>query len=241
METKSFLNPYELLGVTPTSSLKDIKTAYHTISLLCHPDKGGDARDMKAVHAAYKFVRDHLHETDKTIQDFVNEFSEFCNIDQIDSDTITWANIYKECWDISIDQTQTEFDHNAFENNTTESAVVNNLFLPCANLEGYGKYMSDDLEGHSELEFNDEKSIVHYSEPLNIDYLKNRYNNNNEYLVNLLDDYGGYASMFDYRKAFCKYNTIPEHERFKDSVKHSTMSMYEQECALRGLNSSRVC
>lgn len=50
------INPYEFLGVTPQSSLAEIKRNYFRLSLLCHPDKGGHTADMVALQSAYSYV-----------------------------------------------------------------------------------------------------------------------------------------------------------------------------------------
>ena len=57
---KSLINPYQLLGVTINSSLKELKKAYYNMSLLCHPDKGGSNKDMIVVHTAYLYIKTQL-------------------------------------------------------------------------------------------------------------------------------------------------------------------------------------
>lgn len=38
-EDEANIDPYALLGLTPASTEKDIKTAYRKKSLTCHPDR----------------------------------------------------------------------------------------------------------------------------------------------------------------------------------------------------------
>lgn len=45
---------YEVLGVAPTASATEIKSAYRKAARLTHPDHGGDARDFAAVTLAYE-------------------------------------------------------------------------------------------------------------------------------------------------------------------------------------------
>ena len=54
------INPYDLLGVTINSSLKEIKKAYYNLALLCHPDKGGSNNDMIMIHNAYLYVKKQI-------------------------------------------------------------------------------------------------------------------------------------------------------------------------------------
>ena len=52
----SIINPYELLGVDCKSTREDIRKSFKALSLICHPDKGGDAEEMKILHNAYRYV-----------------------------------------------------------------------------------------------------------------------------------------------------------------------------------------
>ncbi|MDO2932765.1 DnaJ domain-containing protein [Paeniglutamicibacter sulfureus] len=49
---------YEVLGVAPTASATEIKSAYRKAARLTHPDHGGDARDFAAVTLAYETLID---------------------------------------------------------------------------------------------------------------------------------------------------------------------------------------
>lgn len=54
------LNPFDLLGMTLDSTPADVRKAFSRLSLLVHPDKGGDARDMHVVKCAYDYVNRQL-------------------------------------------------------------------------------------------------------------------------------------------------------------------------------------
>lgn len=58
--TNIHLNPYDFLGVTPKSSLDDIKKAYYSLALIMHPDKGGSASEMHILKTAYNWIREQI-------------------------------------------------------------------------------------------------------------------------------------------------------------------------------------
>lgn len=49
---------YNLLGVSPTSSVEEIKKAYRKKALEVHPDKGGDVETFKKINEAYEILSD---------------------------------------------------------------------------------------------------------------------------------------------------------------------------------------
>lgn len=51
------LDPFDVLGICPTSSLTDIKRAYKFMLKQTHPDKMGDARYFMLVHEAYESLK----------------------------------------------------------------------------------------------------------------------------------------------------------------------------------------
>lgn len=48
------MTPYEILGVTPSSTLEEIKAAYRRACMTTHPDRGGTPEAFDAVHRAYR-------------------------------------------------------------------------------------------------------------------------------------------------------------------------------------------
>ena len=72
------LNPYEFLGLSPSSSLDELRKAYHDMSLLMHPDKGGSAQEMHILITAYKWIKEQLqYKSDKNYETIQLEFDEF--------------------------------------------------------------------------------------------------------------------------------------------------------------------
>lgn len=54
------INPYEFLGLTVESSPDALRKAYYTMSLSCHPDKGGSQEAMVVLQAAYRYIKDQF-------------------------------------------------------------------------------------------------------------------------------------------------------------------------------------
>lgn len=52
------MNDYQILGVTPSTSMDDVKKAYRTLSRMYHPDniKTGNAEKFKMVKSAYENI-----------------------------------------------------------------------------------------------------------------------------------------------------------------------------------------
>ena len=50
------MNPYEVLGVSPSSSEAAIKKAYRKLAAKHHPDRGGNEEKFKEINEAYSMV-----------------------------------------------------------------------------------------------------------------------------------------------------------------------------------------
>jgi len=50
-------DPYQILKVHPSSKLEDIKQAYIELVKIHHPDKGGDAKEMLKINAAWEQLK----------------------------------------------------------------------------------------------------------------------------------------------------------------------------------------
>ena len=60
------INPYEMLGLTSESTINELTKSYYSMSLLCHPDKGGNTDDMIVIHNAYKYIKKQLENCSNT-------------------------------------------------------------------------------------------------------------------------------------------------------------------------------
>ena len=50
------MNPYQVLGVSPSASLDECKKAMRKLARQYHPDLGGDAEKFCQVNEAYKMI-----------------------------------------------------------------------------------------------------------------------------------------------------------------------------------------
>lgn len=51
-------NPYKILGVTPSMSLKDIRSEYMRLAKIYHPDgSNGDEEMFKKINEAWKMIK----------------------------------------------------------------------------------------------------------------------------------------------------------------------------------------
>jgi hypothetical protein len=51
---------WQLLGLTPRSSIDEARRAYYELARIVHPDRGGNAEDMRVLHEAYRWVYEQL-------------------------------------------------------------------------------------------------------------------------------------------------------------------------------------
>jgi hypothetical protein len=54
------MDVYDMLGVTPTSTIKEVRQSYKRLALICHPDKGGNPTDMRILKSSYDWICDQL-------------------------------------------------------------------------------------------------------------------------------------------------------------------------------------
>lgn len=74
------VNPYDLLGATPNTTPQQVRKAYYALACLCHPDRGGTAEQMCAVHHAYQYVYEQvsLNRDGIDLETLEKEFADFC-------------------------------------------------------------------------------------------------------------------------------------------------------------------
>ena len=85
----SLINPYDLLGFDskqPNISMIELKKQYFMLSLICHPDKGGNNEDMIILKNAYQYIKEQIEGKDEKSKDFKTVEEEFNNFMKEQSD-----------------------------------------------------------------------------------------------------------------------------------------------------------
>lgn len=216
------IDPYLLLGVSPNSEMKELKKSYYQLSLLCHPDKGGNNKQMIIVHNSYLYIKNQLEncQIGSSYQELEEDFEKFCQQQQhqlppsfreIDDD----ANVFRREFNSRFEQ--------ELQNNDTPSFL--NPFEG-----GYGNLMekSEKVDQYTQKEkktvhHDFGKKIIIYQEP---NVLPDTYGNFLNLKLEKIDDYSQHTRslhLTDYVKAFSEEiyqeDAGPE-EDFKTSLEN---------------------
>jgi len=206
MSDYKLANPYDLMGLNTNSSINELKKAYYHLSLLCHPDKGGNKEDMMILHRSYKFISEEFSKRDNqksTYQELEDEFTKFCK-EQESEKPPSWSQIYHETNDW-INEFNNEFN-NQFNKEYTWKNDLN---------QGYGELMETsesitDINNYEEQVETSTKIIQHkfnreiqiYQEP---ESTSNFYGNQFRMDVSKITNFTGQIDeliMTDYKEAF---------------------------------------
>lgn len=127
----SSVNPYELLGVKEDSPLSEVRRAYFRIALVCHPDKGGSADDMRVVQSAYDWIVHHIntvkaHGTE-TYEEKEDNFKEFLESQQKEK-VLTWDEVCKDVLDLTDVKFDEMYDRLKVTHDDFAKRVVTQLF-----------------------------------------------------------------------------------------------------------------
>jgi hypothetical protein len=78
----SCIDPYKLLGVTVKHKRENVRSAFKSLSLLCHPDKGGRREDMEVLYVAYRYILEQIEfsEHGRTMEDEEEKFKDFLEL-----------------------------------------------------------------------------------------------------------------------------------------------------------------
>lgn len=96
----NLINPYALFGINVNSKITDLKRAYYSMSLLCHPDKGGNEHQMDTVAKAYRYIKEQLENSntrDKSYEELEEDFANFCK--EQEAEIPQFSNIYTETFE----------------------------------------------------------------------------------------------------------------------------------------------
>lgn len=113
MSTEIGVDPYALLGVDDKETdLDKVTSAFRSLVLLVHPDKGGSASDLRVVTCAYAFVK-------RSLQDKANAETDFEAFVKDWKDSKARALIGEEDLNVNVNP----FDNEAFEAEGEEMPV----------------------------------------------------------------------------------------------------------------------
>ena len=135
-------DPYKVLNISNDASLDNIKKAYRKLSLVAHPDKGGDPDVFRILTQAYCYLVKKHQKTNyrtRTVEDFEQEKEEF-----LDSQR-GMRNMHMEESNFKIDKFNNVFDE---------------YKLSDINDDGYGDMMNKDDRKHEPERYNIEKNKV---------------------------------------------------------------------------------
>ena len=88
-------NAFQILGITPSTPLKEAKKKYHQLLKKYHPDKGGDKEATQNIIEAWKIVQEFLSE-----EGIENQKQTFVNQEQFDFQSLIKRNIPKSNWNL---------------------------------------------------------------------------------------------------------------------------------------------
>ena len=235
------INSFGLLGVTSKSTLTDLKKAYYQLSLMCHPDKGGNSADMVVVSKAYQYVKQQLDKVkDTTYEELEDEFQEFCKNQELESPP-SFSSIYKETQDW-LEDFNKEFNKEHYKNENQEfgKGILNDNFnayqinpfgdgysdimdkSEYSNLDTTSSSIETDLNELRESELKPitqkfDREIIEYKEPESLPNTVTAYPLENKEIL----DYSGTTGvlknglkleMTDYKKAYSSFEDLPEVE-----------------------------
>ena len=199
------INPYQLLGLSSNSNLKELRKSYYNLSLLCHPDKGGSNIEMNIVHNAYLYVKDQLDncKIEVSFETLEDGFERFCQ-NQKDQPP-SFRDIYDDCNDFTREFNK-EFDKRHYMDS---SQAENNQINPFD--DGYGHLMENSNNTTIDYPQKDEKKtitqdfgnhLIKYQEP---NILPDTYGDCYQLHTTKINDFSNQTKdlvLSDYVKAF---------------------------------------
>lgn len=221
-KSNKLINPYGLLGIKHNnSSISELKKNYYNLSLITHPDKGGNKGDFEIVHLAYNYVKEQIintKEKETTYEKLEEEFEEFIS-KQKEVKPPCFYEVFKETNDW-LNEFNKRFDD-------TKNNYDNNKDIQDPFIEGYGKFM-DKSEISKEYKIDEDTipknqfnyQIIEFKEP---EYLPNTLTNfplDNK-KINDFSETSGQLKMSDYKITFSPVKTNTEKIEEKDYPKES--------------------
>jgi hypothetical protein len=251
------INPYELLGFdskTPNIEMKELKKQYYMLSLICHPDKGGNSSDMIILKNCYEYVKEQIERKDEKSRDYEEvamEFKEFMKTQSQEpppfSQVYEEAHIWlKEFNDKFNNLKMNDVNHrNVNININVDNDVDEELNYFSIDTSGYGHMMdkSENDNGFSldDIEFmrvNRDKEVIEkpnvefttiittYKEPISFNGIDfGTMGNLKKTKVNDFTTRMGNNILSDYKQAFSSPQPQQQQE---NELNANVMGRYEQ-------------
>lgn len=222
--SKSLINPFELLGITEKSSIREARKSYYKLALICHPDCGGHEESMKVLVNAYTFVEEQLKNKNDISEDIgeklEKDFEEFCKNQKEGERLPRMTELYDladmqekiedmDERDFSSYNRQFNIEFEEEQKYNFEELATNNPFS-----QGYGNLMDDDHDYDTDEEFvmptkNVFKGEIQiYKEP---HILPDTYGNEFRYDITSVDDFSNYENNeYDYKRAHSELENPPK-------------------------------
>ena len=198
------VNPYELLGVNSTSSIKELKNNYYNLALYCHPDKGGSNKDMITLKNSYNYIKDQLNNcTTKTYEELESDFENFCKNQEEKSPE--FCKIFSETHEEWSNKFNDTFTNNKYSN--LFDIGYGNLMENKENIES--KY-NFEVKGEIKNKFSTELITYEQPQPLPIEV-----ENHIRLDLNSIDDFT-YKDMTDYKLAYSEPPKLDNFFKEKD-------------------------
>lgn len=141
------IDPYELLGVTTNSTLKELKTSFYSLSLLMHPDKGGSSEEMIILQSSYDWIKNQLTNVENNKKNFK---------ELVESYTFSNIKSFSEIFDEIVFDTR-KFNEDFDKLNIGNNDIINGECIDIKN--GYDEYNNDEY-----IDFL-EKNVIVYRDP----------------------------------------------------------------------------
>ena len=169
---KKLIDPYGLLGVDSRASLSELKKNYYNLALICHPDKGGNDKDMNVVSLAYNYIKEHLENVkETTYEKLEDEFADFCKgqeslkpptFGQIYEETNDWINEFNKKFEQGLNMSGEMRQFIGHEEDITNNPYFNEN-NPLGG--GYGEYMDiSDYKQNNKSPYYDIANFVDEAE-----------------------------------------------------------------------------
>ena len=222
IKSNKLINPYGLLGIKHNeSNISELKKNYYNLSLITHPDKGGNKGDFEIVHLAYNYIKEQMtnaEEKETTYEKLEDAFEEFIK-KQEEMKPPCFYEVFKETNDW-LNEFNKRFEDD--KNNYDNKEEIDNPFD-----KGYGDLMdkSEISEDYKTEEKNGPKNqfdcqIIEFKEP---EYLPNTLINfplDNKKITDFSET-SGELKMSDYKLTFSATKNKKEEVKERDYPKEN--------------------